>query len=251
VRAHRAILAGKVPVDVEAWLYAIVRNRCHDYFRASRPTAPLPPELPGGAPSAFEEVARGERLAGAIDAVGALPSAQRAALVGRELEGRSYEEIAVRQATSVSAVKSLLHRARTTLAHSASLPAFAAPLLARLPRPRVGQLVGGLIAEQTSGAAAIATIALAGTSALGSLHMPEPPAGPTATQSRSALVTAARQPRTPAPPGAQLHPPDPNDPLNLEYGAGAHGGGGGEPSTAGRAARKRDTPLGAVGEYGP
>ena len=116
VRAHRAIVGGKLPVDVEAWLYAIVRNRCHDYFRAARPTAPLPPELPGGAPSAFEVVERAERLAGALDAVEALPSAQRAALVGRELEGRSYEEIAVRQETSVSAVKSLLHRARVTLA---------------------------------------------------------------------------------------------------------------------------------------
>jgi RNA polymerase sigma-70 factor (ECF subfamily) len=218
VRAHRAILAGKVPVDVEAWLYAIVRNRCHDYFRAARPTAPLPPELPGGAPSAFEEVARGERLAGALDAVEALPSAQRAALVGRELEGRSYEELALRQATTVSAVKSLLHRARATLAHNASLPALAAPLFARLPRMRVGQLLGGLIAEQTSGAAAIATIALAGTSALGSLHVPDPPTGPTAAQSRSALVTAAHQPRTAQP---VLAKPTRKDPLDDEYGPGA------------------------------
>jgi RNA polymerase sigma factor (sigma-70 family) len=214
VRAHRAIVAGKVPVDVEAWLYAIVRNRCHDYFRAARPTAPLPPELPGGAPSAFEVVERGERLAGALDAVDALPSAQRAALVGRELEGRSYEEIALRQATSVSAVKSLLHRARTTLAHSASLPAFAAPLLARLPRPRLGQLLSGLVAEQASGAAAVATIALAGTSALGSLHLPDPPAGPTAAQSRAALVAAAKQRRTP--PRAQHRRPTRT--LGLEYG---------------------------------
>jgi RNA polymerase sigma-70 factor, ECF subfamily len=214
VRAHRAIVAGKVPADVEAWLYAIVRNRCHDYFRAARPTSPLPPELPGGAPSAFEVVERGERLAGALDAVDALPSAQRAALVGRELEGRSYEEIALRQATSVSAVKSQLHRARTTLAHSASLPAFAAPLLARLPRPRLGQLLSGLVAEQASGAAAVATIALAGTSALGSLHLPDPPAGPTAAQSRAALVAAAKQPRTP--PRAQHRRP--TGTLGLEYG---------------------------------
>src|SRR3954471_11376226 len=65
VGAHGAIVGGKVPVDVEAWLYAIVRNRCHDYFRAAKPTAPLPPELPGGAPSAFEVVEQGERLPGA------------------------------------------------------------------------------------------------------------------------------------------------------------------------------------------
>ncbi len=223
VRAHRAIAAGKVPVDVEAWLYAIVRNRCHDYFRAARPTAPLPTELPGGAPSAFEVVERGERLAGALDAVEALPSAQRAALVGRELEGRSYEEIALRQATTVSAVKSLLHRARATLAHTASLPALGAPLLARLPRPRIGQLLGGLIAEQAGGAAAVATIALAGTSALGSLHVPAPPAAPTAAQSRSALVTAAQQPRQQ--PRAPRVEHQPRDTQQLEYGTQADDAG--------------------------
>src|SRR4051794_27934172 len=154
LRAHRAIVAGKVPVDVEAWLFAIVRNRCHDYFRAARPTAPLPPELPGGAPSAFDVVAQGERLAGAPDAVERLPSAQRNALVGRELEGRSYEELARRQATTVPAVKSLLHRARTALAHQASLPAFVAPFIARVARVRPGQIAMGVIAEHATGAAA-------------------------------------------------------------------------------------------------
>jgi RNA polymerase sigma factor (sigma-70 family) len=198
VRAHRAIIGGKVPVDVEAWLYAIVRNRCHDYFRAAKPTAPLPPELPGGAPSAFEVVEQGERLAGALDAVERLPRAQRTALVGRELEGRSYEELARRQATSVSAVKSLLHRARATLAHQASLPAFVAPLVARVARVRPGQIAMGMIAEHATGAAAIATIALAGTSALGSLHVPRPPAAPTSAQSQAALSAVAHQPR-PAP----------------------------------------------------
>jgi RNA polymerase sigma-70 factor, ECF subfamily len=200
VRAHRAIVGGKVPVDVEAWLYAIVRNRCHDYFRVAKPTAPLPPELPGGAPSAFEVVEQGERLAGALDAVERLPRAQRTALVGRELEGRSYEELAHRQATTVAAVKSLLHRARATLAHQASLPAFVTPLAARLARVRPGQIAMGMIAEHATGAAAIATIALAGTSALGSLHAPGPPAAPTAAQSQAALTAVASQRRPPAPP---------------------------------------------------
>ena len=93
------------------------------------------------------------------------------------------------------AVKSLLHRARTALAHQASMPAFAAPLIARLARVRPGQIVLGMVAEHASGAAAIATIALAGTSALGSLHLPGPPPAPTATQSRAALTAAAHQPR--------------------------------------------------------
>jgi RNA polymerase sigma factor (sigma-70 family) len=200
VRAHRAIVAGKVPVEVEAWLFAIVRNRCHDYFRAARPTAPLPPELPGGAPSAFDVVAQGERLAGALSAVERLPSAQRTALVGRELEGRSYEELARRQATTVPAVKSLLHRARTALAHQASLPAFVAPFLARVARVRPGQIAVGMIAEHATGAAAIATFAIAGTSALGSLHAPAASQAPTPSQSQAALTAAAHQPRPTTPP---------------------------------------------------
>jgi RNA polymerase sigma factor (sigma-70 family) len=206
VRAHRAIVGGKVPVDVEAWLYAIVRNRCHDYFRAAKPTAPLPPELPGGAPSAFEVVEQGERLAGALDAVERLPRAQRTALVGRELEGRSYEELAHRQATTVAAVKSLLHRARATLAHQASLPAFVTPLVARLARVRPGQIATGMITEHATGAAAIATIALAGTNALGSLHAPRPPAAPTSAQSQAALVAVAHGPRSTNAPARAEHP---------------------------------------------
>jgi RNA polymerase sigma factor (sigma-70 family) len=224
VRAHRAIVAGKVPVDVEAWLFAIVRNRCHDYFRTAKPTAPLPPELPGGAPSAFEVVEQGERLAGALSAVERLPSAQRTALVGRELEGRSYEELARRQATTVPAVKSLLHRARTALAHQAGLPALVAPFMARFTRVRPGQIVVGMLAEHATGAAAIATFALAGSSALGSLHAPAAPQAPSAAQSKAALTSAAHQPRQAAPPkqsAASKRRPAACDTLCGEYGAPA------------------------------
>jgi RNA polymerase sigma-70 factor, ECF subfamily len=240
VRAHRAIVAGKVPVDVEAWLFAIVRNRCHDYFRAARPTSPLPPELPGGAPSAFEVVAQGERLAGALSAVERLPSAQRTALVGRELEGRSYEELARRQATTVPAVKSLLHRARTALAHQASLPAFVAPFLTRVARVRPGQIVAGMLAEHATGAAAIATFTLAGTSALGSLHAPAPPAAPTSAQSQAALTAVAHQPRPAQPPVRAKHPRGGCSTEDAEY------------SRCDDAAPLQDaTPRGAGGEYGP
>jgi RNA polymerase sigma-70 factor, ECF subfamily len=236
VRAHRAIVGGKVPVDVEAWLFAIVRNRCHDYFRAAKPTSPLPPELPGGAPSAFEIVARGEELTGALSAFERLPSAQRTALVGRELEGRSYEELARRQATTVPAVKSLLHRARAALAHQASMPAFVAPFVARLARVRPGQIAMGMIAEHATGAAAIATVALAGTSALGSLHAPAPPQAPTAAQSRAALTVVAAQPRHAAPKRSAPAKPHGSrcDTLCGEYGAPA----------------AHDEPA-ARGEYGP
>jgi RNA polymerase sigma factor (sigma-70 family) len=246
VRAHRAIVAGKVPVDVEAWLYAIVRNRCHDYFRAAKPTAPLPPELPGGAPSAFEVVEQGERLAGALSAVERLPRAQRTALVGRELEGRSYEELARRQATTVPAVKSLLHRARATLAHQASLPAFVTPLVARLARVRPGQVAMGMIAEHATGAAAIATIALASTSAVGSLHAPGPPAAPTSAQSQAALVAAAHQPRSTKPPVRAKHAQRGCSTQDAEY---SHCDS--EPLRLDASPAPRPAGTGAGGEYGP
>jgi RNA polymerase sigma-70 factor, ECF subfamily len=52
------------------------------------------------------------------DAIAALPEAQRMAVVLRRYEQLSYEEIAVVLKLSVSAVKSLLFRARTSLRES-------------------------------------------------------------------------------------------------------------------------------------
>jgi len=53
-------------------------------------------------------------------AIAALPETQRMAVVLRRYEQLSYEEIAVVLELSVSAVKSLLFRARTTLRESLS-----------------------------------------------------------------------------------------------------------------------------------
>lgn len=54
------------------------------------------------------------------DAIAALPEAQRMAVVLRRYEQLSYDEIAAVLSLSVSAVKSLLFRARTTLRESLS-----------------------------------------------------------------------------------------------------------------------------------
>jgi hypothetical protein len=127
------------------------------------------------------------------------------------------------------------------------VPAFAAPFLARLARVRPGQIVLGMLTEHATGAAAIATVAITGTSALGSLHAPAPPQAPTATQSNAALVAASRQPRhaAPAPRRPALAKPRPRacDTLCAEY--GAHGG------VADGAAEPAPVPRGAGGEYGP
>ena len=122
LRAYRALRASDRPVLLRAWLYRIAHNRCIDELR--RP-CPLPSELAadaepafGGRAAASEPAAVAERSAALtrlVADVRTLPSQQRSALLMRELQGLSYEELAGALAITVPAVKSLLLRARTGL----------------------------------------------------------------------------------------------------------------------------------------
>jgi RNA polymerase sigma factor (sigma-70 family) len=120
IRAYRALRSNDRPVSLRAWLYRIAHNRCIDELRRPRP---LPSELAADAEPAFgcpaasrEPAAVAERsaaLARLVADVRTLPGQQRSALLMRELQGLSYEELASAMAISVPAVKSLLLRART------------------------------------------------------------------------------------------------------------------------------------------
>jgi RNA polymerase sigma-70 factor, ECF subfamily len=114
LNAYRAFQRGERPRKPHNWLIKIAHNVCRMRWReASR----RPQELP------LEDVREPIKLEddGAITldevlaALGRLPFNQRAALVMRELEDRSYAEIADVLGTSVSAVEALLFRARTNL----------------------------------------------------------------------------------------------------------------------------------------
>jgi RNA polymerase sigma factor (sigma-70 family) len=122
LRAYRALRANDRPVLLRAWLYRIAHNRCIDELRRPRP---LPAELAADAQPAFtlpaaasEAPAVAERSAALARLVGdvqRLPSQQRSALLMRELQGLSYDELAGALGLSIPAVKSLLLRARTGL----------------------------------------------------------------------------------------------------------------------------------------
>ncbi len=118
VRAHAALLANETPISLRAWLYRIAHNRCIDQLR--RP-APIPSEIMPGARPALSrgarhdppaEAERSEDLRRLVADVVSLPEQQRSALLMRELQGLSYEEMAVALGISVAAVKSVLLRAR-------------------------------------------------------------------------------------------------------------------------------------------
>src|ERR671937_1722884 len=114
MNAYRAFRRGERPRTPQNWLITIAHNVCRQRFRQSmrRPNElPLEEELAEAqvpdddAPSA-DDIRR---------ALGHLAFNQRAALVMRELEGRSYAEIAEILGVSSSAVETLLFRARRAL----------------------------------------------------------------------------------------------------------------------------------------
>jgi RNA polymerase sigma factor (sigma-70 family) len=113
LNAFRALQRGERPLKAKSWLLAIAHNVCRQRFRNA---ARRPQQV------AFDEdVAEAivpEESPSADDLVRALQQLsfnQRSALVMRELEGRSYKEIGEILALPVSAVETLLFRARRAL----------------------------------------------------------------------------------------------------------------------------------------
>src|ERR687884_1066358 len=147
MNAYRAFQRGERPEKPENWLIAIAHNVCRQRFRQS---ARRPAEV------AFEDDIA-DRLVDDDDAptgedirraLGHLAFNQRAALVMRELEGRSYAEIAEILELTTSAVETLIFRARRALREQleGSLTcgeaefAISRQLDGRLPRQERGQL---------------------------------------------------------------------------------------------------------------
>jgi RNA polymerase sigma factor (sigma-70 family) len=113
MNAYRAMERGERPRQPQNWLITIAHNVCRQRFRQSqrRPNEVVYEEE-------LAEAVVDEDAISAEDirrAIGHLAFNQRAALVMRELEGRSYQEIAEILGTTVSAVETLIFRARRAL----------------------------------------------------------------------------------------------------------------------------------------
>ena len=120
VNAYRAMLADEREINLRPWLYRIARNRCLNHLR--KPTADaqesmdMVPMVEAG--STAEKVHNREEFRQLLADVSKLPETQRSALLLREMDAMSYEEIAQAMDTSVPSVKSLLVRARISLAEA-------------------------------------------------------------------------------------------------------------------------------------
>jgi RNA polymerase sigma factor (sigma-70 family) len=120
VNAYRAMLADEREINLRPWLYRIARNRSLNHLR--KPTADAQESMDMvpvvEAASTAEKVSNREEFRQLLSDVGKLPETQRSALLLREMDAMSYEEIAAAMETSVPSVKSLLVRARISLAEA-------------------------------------------------------------------------------------------------------------------------------------
>lgn len=115
----------------KTWLFAIAHHYCIDRLRRRRLTWLSLDEEPAQdtaawrspAPTPEETAMRHERDAEIQALLTPLPPKDRSAVVMRYWYDLSYEEIAAATATTVSAVKSRLHRARCALAQTVNPPA--------------------------------------------------------------------------------------------------------------------------------
>jgi RNA polymerase sigma factor (sigma-70 family) len=120
VKAHAAMLADERPINVRPWLYRISRNRCLNHLRRPVPEGQDSMDVmvgEGGVTTA-ERVQKREDFRALVADVQDLPETQRTALLLREIDALSYEEIAETMDTTIPAVKSLLVRARVSLAEA-------------------------------------------------------------------------------------------------------------------------------------
>ena len=119
--AYNAILADQREINVRPWLYRIARNRCLNHLR--RPTADasdtMDEHMDAHGRTAADVVHRRADVRHLLEDVQKLAESQRTALLLREIDALSYDQIAEAMETTIPSVKSLLVRARMSLAEAA------------------------------------------------------------------------------------------------------------------------------------
>jgi RNA polymerase sigma factor (sigma-70 family) len=143
VAAFNAVLADDRPINVRPWLYRIARNRSLNHLRRASAIGvdSMDIHFADHGLSTGEKVMRRESFRQLIGDVQHLPETQRTALLLREIDALSYDQIAHAMETTIPSVKSLLVRARISLAEAAE----ARKLSCEEVRLELGEVAEGLV----------------------------------------------------------------------------------------------------------
>lgn len=119
--AYSAMMADERPINVKPWLYRIARNRSLNHMRRQKAVGvdDFDLHVADHGRTTADEAGQREELRQLMGDVQALPESQRTALLLREIDALSYDQIAEAMETTVPSVKSLLVRARVGLAEAA------------------------------------------------------------------------------------------------------------------------------------
>jgi RNA polymerase sigma-70 factor (ECF subfamily) len=219
LNAYRAMKAGEEPLHPQNWLISIAHNACHSRIRWSTRRLEVP--LDDVASQLAVHEPERPNIRELLRALRRLPANQRNALTMRELEGRSYPEIAETLGVTVGAVEALIARARRTLRLQAA--ALRGLTVFQLPRSLRKLFETGEAGLGAGAVAKVAAVLVTGAVAGGIGHAivearapaaPKTPSvqlwqhdsAPSARTHRAPVVTAAPVHRSAVPPPTQRTP---------------------------------------------
>ena len=243
LNAFRALRRGDHPETPRAWLLTIARNVVR---RRARLRSERPQEVELDADSdllvSLDE-AEGSASADIHAALSRLTDAQREAILLREIQGRSYAEIAFELGLSLSAVEALIFRARRALAEELELVEripqvqprrrhglLAIPGLAKLGS--FGFSFGRVAATCMVGCAVVATVPIVDGSAsdepVSKSKHAALAADPVVLHQQAPAVTATEhKERKNSSKGGKKRTPHSSSPAASHESSGGNGGGGG------------------------
>ena len=163
VKAYEAMHRDSAELNLRPWLYRIAHNGALNALRDRALGHAELDERIDGVERPDQVLERTASLRELVVAVQALPERQRSAILLRELEGRTYEEIATSLGVSDGAVRQLLNRARNSL-RAAAAAVTPMPLVTRLASAESTEPVTARVAELVgvgSGALAMKVMATA------------------------------------------------------------------------------------------